>query len=318
MAQEANRPIYCIAHTGLIPTPIIPILYISYLGFIVIVTSHCQSHVPHALVSFHLTRLYMQRTSVQNWWCHHDTSHFGLANFNPIHVNSDISMCAMSTARSAIFATLESHSWLVILCHVTCTSTPLQQSAASAIVTMSLVSIILSEPTLTWADLTQIQHLLNRTFDYNWPLTFLALITNFDFDQLSKVHFSFFNWVWVYFSIWLLHPSNLIISPFGFTYTQNLPTHSHIHSILGRIHDPSNAAIHGHFHVSFNASSRDLPKFIFQTQDIVKALPWVWESVEDINLLWVTMCNGTRGPIHGIFHTKFKQFIIYTWKEYKE
>lgn len=196
MAQEANRPIYCIAHTGLIPTPIIPILYISYLGFIVIVTSHCQSHVPHALVSFHLTRLYMQRTSVQNWWCHHDTSHFGLANFNPIHVNSDISMCAMSTARSAIFATLESHSWLVILCHVTCTSTPLQQSAASAIVTMSLVSIILSEPTLTWADLTQIQHLLNRTFDYNWPLTFLALITNFDFDQLSKVHFSFFNYAY--------------------------------------------------------------------------------------------------------------------------
>ena len=196
MAQEANRPIYCIAHTGLIPTPIIPILYISYLGFILIVTSHCQSHVPHALVSFHLTRLYMRRTSVQNWWCHHDTSHFGLANFNPIHVNSDISMCAMSTARSAIFATLESHSWLVILCHVTCTSTPLQQSAASAIVTMSLVSIILSEPTLTWADLTQIQHLLNRTFDYNWPLTFLALITNFDFDQLSKVHFSFFNYAY--------------------------------------------------------------------------------------------------------------------------
>ena len=151
---------------------------------------------PHALVSFHLTRLYMRRTSVQNWWCHHDTSHFGLANFNPIHVNSDISMCAISTARSAIFATLESHSWLVILCHVTCTSTPLQQSAASAIVTMSLVSIILSEPTLTWADLTQIQHLLNQTFDYNWPLTFLALITNFDFDQLSKVHFSFFNYAY--------------------------------------------------------------------------------------------------------------------------
>ena len=42
------------------------------------------------------------------------------------------------------------------------------------------------------------------------------------------------------------------------------------------------------------------------------------ESVEDISLLWVTMCNGTRGPIHGISHTKFKQFIIYTWKEYKK
>ena len=91
MAQEANRPIYCIAHAGLIPTPIIPILYTSYLGIIVIVTSHCQSHVLHALVSFHLTRLYMRHTLVQNWWFHHDTSHFGLANFNPIHVNSQVS-----------------------------------------------------------------------------------------------------------------------------------------------------------------------------------------------------------------------------------
>ena len=77
--------------------------------------------------------------------------------------------------------------------HINSTSTVF---AASAIVTMSLVSIILSEPTLTCADLTQIQHLLNRTFDYNWPLTFLALITNFDFDQLSKVHFSFFNYAY--------------------------------------------------------------------------------------------------------------------------
>ena len=39
---------------------------ILYLGIIVI--------VPHALVSFHLTRLYMRQTLVQNWWCHHDVT----------------------------------------------------------------------------------------------------------------------------------------------------------------------------------------------------------------------------------------------------
>ena len=166
--------------------------------------------------------------------------------------------------------------------------------------------------------MTTIDHWLSLPWSLTLTLTNCLRFTSVFSTMPIQSRFLHTFWFWVYFSIWLLHPSNLIISPFGFTYTQNLPTHSYIHSILGRIHDPSNAAIHGHFHVSFNASSRDLPKFIFQTQDIVKALPWVWESVEDINLLWVTMCNGTRGPIHGIFHTKFKQFIIYTWKEYKE
>ena len=175
MAQEANRPIYCIAHAGLIPTTIIPILYISYLGIIVIVTSHCQSHVLHALVSF------------QNWWFHHDTSHFGLANFNPIHVNSQVShICHIRVTL------LPCHS---LSCHLNINSNS-AVFAASAIVIASLVSIIPSEPTLTRTDLTLIQHLLNRTFDYNWPLTFLALIINSNFDQLSKVHFSFFNYAY--------------------------------------------------------------------------------------------------------------------------
>ena len=187
MAQEANRPIYCIAHAGLIPTPIIPILYISYLGIIVIVTSHCQSHVLHALVSFHLTRLYMRHTLVQNWWFHHDTSHFGLGNFNPIHVNSQVShICHIRVTL------LPCHS---LSCHLNINSNS-AVFAASAIVTASLVSIIPSKPTLTRTDLTLIQHLLNRTFDYNWPLTFLALIINSNFDQLSKVHFSFFNYAY--------------------------------------------------------------------------------------------------------------------------
>ena len=109
-------------------------------------------------------------------WCQH-----------VCHVNSQVShICHIRVTLLACHS-LPCH------LHINSTSTVF---AASAIVTTSLVSIILSEPTLTWADLTQIQHLLNQTFDYNWPLTFLALITNFDFDQLSKVHFSFFNYAY--------------------------------------------------------------------------------------------------------------------------
>ena len=161
--------------------------------------------------------------------------------------------------------------------------------------------------------LTTIDHWLSLPWSLNLTLTNCLRFTffNYAYPKLFSAYILIFGSIFPYGSyipqIW----SYLL---FGFTYTQNLPTHSHIHSILGRIHIPSNAAIHGHFHVSFNASLRDLHKFMFQTQDIIKPLPWVWEKVLEISLFCVTMCNGIRGPTHGIFHTKFKQFIIYTWK----
>lgn len=162
MAQEANRPIYRIAHTGFIPTPIILILYFSYLGIIVTVTSHCQSHVPHALVSFHLTRLYMRHTWVQNWWCHHDTSHFWSSQLqsypcqqwrkHACHVNSQVShICHIRVTL------LPCHS-LPCHLHINFTSNSLCRINNRYYV---IWFIILSEPMLTWTDLSQIQHLLN-------------------------------------------------------------------------------------------------------------------------------------------------------------
>ena len=134
-------------------------------------------------------------------------------------------------------------------------------------------------------------------FNYAYPKLFFAYILIFG---SIFAYGSYIPQIWSY-----LH--------FGFTYTQNLPTnHSHIHSILGRIHDPSNAAIHGHFHVSFDASSRDVHKFMFQTQDIIKPLPWVWKKVLEILVYFGLLRVMVQEVQHKEFFTLNSKNLLYT------
>lgn len=301
MAQEANRPIYRIAHTGFIPTPIILILYFSYLGIIVTVTSHCQSHVPHALVSFHLTRLYMRHTWVQNWWCHHDTSHFWSSQLqsypcqqwrkHACHVNSQVSHICHIRVTLLPCHSLPCHLHINFTSNSLCRINNRYYVIRVHYTIWTNVDLNRFEPDSTLTEpVTTIDHWLSLPWSLTLTLTNCLWLTLVFSIMPIQSRFLHTFWFWVYFSLWLLHPWNLIISPLGFTYAKNSQTHSHNHSILGRIHDPSNAAIHGHFHVSFNASSRDLPKFMFQTQDIVKPLPWVWEKVLKILVYYGLLC----------------------------